>query len=313
MLILKVIILKYEGIKIRMDRMRALEVFLEVADSGSLAAAARNMAISAPSVTRILGEFEEELGVLLFHRTTRALTLTDDGQNFLSNARQIVDAYNDASDALRGSHRSPTGKLRLTASTLFGQHYILPLLMKFMDQHPDIKVDAIFLDRIVNIVEEGFDLAVRIGPLVDTNLIATRIGTVRRVVCGCDSYFEKYGTPQTPADLKDHNIIQGAPVTATSYWRFKDKSVRIKPRLNTSSISAAIAAAKSGWGLTRVLSYQIGPELGDGGLKTVLTDYEPDPLPIHIIHPEGHSASAKVRAFVDLARDTIRKNKHLNG
>lgn len=313
MLISKDIISKNEGIKVRMDRMKALEVFLEVADSGSLAAAARNMAISAPSVTRILGEFEQELGVLLFHRTTRALTLTDEGQNFLGNARQIVDAYNDASDALKGSHRSPTGTLRITASTLFGQHYILPLLMQYMDLHPAIKVDAIFLDRVVNIVEEGFDLAIRIGPLVDTNLIAIRVGSVRRVVCGCESYFQKYGTPQTPADLKKHNIILGAPVSATSYWRFKDKVIRIKPRLNTSSISAAIAAAKAGWGLTRVLSYQIGPELGDGGLKTILTDYEPDPLPIHIIHPEGRSASAKVRAFVDLARDTIRKNKHLNG
>ncbi|MGH1351245.1 MAG: LysR family transcriptional regulator [Methyloligellaceae bacterium] len=296
-----------------MDRMRALEVFLEVADSGSLAAAARSLSISAPSVTRILGEYEEELGVLLFHRTTRALTLTDDGKNFLNDARHIIDAYKDASDALRGAHRSPQGTLRITASTLFGQHYILPLLMEYMDEYPEVKVDAVFLDRVVSLIDEGFDLAVRIGHLPDSSMIATRVGSVRRVICGCETYFEKYGMPEKPSDLKDHNIILGMPVSSTLDWRFSGKTVvRLKPRLRLSSISAAIAAAKSGWGITRVLSYQIGPELGDGGLKTVLSEYEPEPLPIHIIHPEGRSASAKVRAFVDLARDTIRKNPYLN-
>ncbi len=296
-----------------MDRMRALEVFLEVAEAGSLAAAARNLSISAPSVTRILSEYEEELGVLLFHRTTRALTLTDDGKNFLNDARRIVDAYQDASDALTGAHGSPQGTLRVTASTLFGQHYILPLLIEYMDEYPDVKVDAVFLDRVVSLIDEGFDLAVRIGHLPDSGLIATRVGSVRRVVCGCETYFKKYGVPQKPSDLKDHNIILGMPVSSTPDWRFSGKTVlRLKPRLKLSSISAAIAAAKSGWGITRVLSYQIGPELGDGGLKTVLSEYEPAPLPIHIIHPEGRSASAKVRAFVDLARDTIRKNPYLN-
>lgn len=296
-----------------MDHIRALETFIAVADSGSFSGAGRKLGISAPSVTRVIGELEADLGVLLLHRTTRAVSLTDPGQTYLQDARRLVQEFAAARDAMRGRHGEPTGCLRITAPVLFGQHYISPLLMEFLDRFPAASVEATFLDRVVNVVEEGFDVAIRIGPLMDSSLMATRIGAVRRVVCGCPDYFEKYGLPAVPADLTRHRIIAARSLGTTGDWRFAgDVAVRLQPRYIVNHVPAAIAAAKSGWGLTRVLSYQIGPELGDGGLQTVLGEYEPESLPIHIVHPEGHAASAKVRAFVDLARERIRANAYLN-
>ena len=296
-----------------MDRMRTLEVFVEVADCGSMAGAARKLSLSPPSVTRLLNELEENLGVLLFHRTTRAVTLSEPGRTFLEDARRILQEYQDATDSVRGAHRAPKGVLRLTASTLFGQHYISPLVLDYLDQFGDVRVDAVYLDRVVNLVEEGFDVAVRIGPLADSSLMATKVGQVRRVVCGSRSYLEREGVPQTPADLARHSIISVSPITPSDDWRFGGKeTAKVSPRLYYSSVMPAIGAAKAGWGLTRVLSYQIGPDLGAGDLQTVLAEFEPEPLPIHLVHPEGRIASAKVRAFVDLARDRLRASAYLN-
>jgi DNA-binding transcriptional LysR family regulator len=296
-----------------MDRMRALETFIQIADRGSLVGAARSLSISAPSVTRVLNELEESLGVLLFHRTTRAVVLTDTGQAFLADARRIVAEFEEATELAKGAHCAPKGVLRVTASSLFGQHYISPIILEYLDLYPDVSVEAVYLDRLVNVVEEGFDIAVRIGPLADSSLMATRVGAVKRVVCGCRSYFDKAGLPQKPGDLKDHRIIHSSAVAPTNDWRFKDgEVVTVTPRLRFQAVTPAIEAAKTGWGLTRVLSYQIGPDLGSGDLMTILSGYEPEELPIHIVHPEGRSASAKVRAFVDLARKHIRGNKFLN-
>jgi len=292
-----------------MDRLRALEVFIAVAEAGSLAGAAKSMSVSAPTVTWVLGDLEAELGVLLFHRSTRATTLTDPGRSFLSDARRIIDDFQESSDAVRGAHRAPTGTLRLTAPTLFGQYYVSPVLLDFLGRFPDVVAEAVYLDRVVNLIDEGFDLAVRIGPLTDTNLMAVRVGAVRRVVCAGTAYLSEYGEPQTPADLASHRIIAAHPVTSSNNWQFADgKSVRVKPRVSFSSVPAAVSAAKTGWGLTRLLSYQVGPDLDKGTLKTVLGAYEPEPLPIHIVHAEGRSASAKVRAFVDLAVESLREN-----
>ena len=296
-----------------MDRMRALEVFIEVADCGSLAGAARKLSISPPSVTRLLNDLEQDLGVLLFHRTTRAVTLSEPGRTFLADARKILQGYQEATDSARGAHRAPKGVLRLTASTLFGQHYISTLLLEYLDRFPDVHVDAVYLDRVVNVVEEGFDVAVRIGPLADSSLMATKVGEVRRVICGSAAYLEREGTPRTPGDLTRHNMITVRAISPSDDWRFAGgETVKVSPRLYYSSVMPAIGAARAGWGLTRVLSYQIGPDLGAGDLETVLNEFEPEPLPIHIVHAEGRIASAKVRAFVDLARDRLRANAYLN-
>lgn len=295
-----------------MDRLRALEVFVAVAESGSLAGAAKAMSMSAPSVTRIVGELEAELGALLFHRSTRATTLTDPGRSFLSDARRILDDYQASRDAVRGSHRAPKGVLRLTAPTLFGQHYISPVLLEFLDRFAEVEAEAVYLDRVVNLIDEGFDVAVRIGELSDNNLMATRVGSVRRVVCAGAAYLSQNGLPRSPADLVEHRIIAARSVTASNEWKFADgKTVRVRPRVSFSSIPAAISAAKADWGLTRVLSYQIGPDIDAGDLKVVLSEFEPKPLPIHIVHAEGRNVSAKVRAFVDLAAARLRGNPFL--
>lgn len=295
-----------------MDRLRALEVFVEIADQGSLTEAARRLSLSAPTVTRILNELEQSLGAPLLHRTTRSVTLTDTGRNFLSDARKILEDFAAASDAARGAHHVPKGILKVTAPTLFGQHYIAPIMLEYLDLYPDVSVEALFVDRIVNIVEEGFDVSVRIGPLADSSMLATRVGAVRRVVCGSRSYLERAGVPQTPADLADHRIITSSAVSSADDWRFDDgRTVRVSPRLRFHAAMPAINAAKTGWGLTRVLSYQVGPDIEAGNLVTVLADFEPEAMPIHVIHPEGRAASAKVRAFVDLARERIRENPHL--
>lgn len=295
-----------------MDRLRALEIFIAVANTNSLSAAGRKLSISAPSVTRVLGDFERSLGVILFHRTTRAVTLTESGQQFLEDAKRIVNEYQSATDAVKGAYREPSGLLRVTAPTLFGQYYVLPLLTQFMDQYPNVRVEAVFLDRVVNIIEEGFDIAVRIGELPDSNLIAAKVGSVRKVVCGHPEYFRTHGKPKLPKDLADHKLISATSLERMNEWRFRRGiTVKVKPALSLNSLPAVIEAATSGWGLTQVVSYQIGPAQLAGKLETVLEEFEPDSIPIHLVHAEGRSASAKVRSFIDLAKQSLKANQQL--
>ena len=296
-----------------MDQLRALEVFVAVAEAGSFAGAARALSISPPSVTRIIGDLEEELGAVLLHRTTRLVTLTDVGQAYLADAQRILADLEAANDTARGAYSAPTGLLRLTAPTLFGQYYVSPIILDYLDRYPDVSVDAVYVDRVVNLIEEGLDLAVRIGHLEDSSMMASKVGEVRWMVCGCPSYFEKYGTPREPKDLADHRTISIVSTPSALQWRFAGATtVRIRPRLAFSTIPAAIAAATSGWGLIRVLSYQIGPVLGSGGLETVLTEFEQPSLPIHVVHGDGGRTSAKVRAFIDLAVERLRADPFLN-
>ncbi|MBI1393379.1 MAG: LysR family transcriptional regulator [Alphaproteobacteria bacterium] len=296
-----------------MDRLRALETFIAVADGGGFAAAGRSLGMSPPSVTRLVSEFEGEIGATLFHRTTRQVTLTEAGETMLVEAKRILSAYDSAVDVARGAFAAPKGLLRVTAPNLFGCFYVTPLLRAYLDRYPDASVEAVYLDRVVNIVEEGFDLAVRIGDLPDSTLMATRVGAVRRVVCGAPGYFGRRGAPLAPEELSEHDVINARAVTPTPTWRFAGgRSVEVRPRLTVSSVSAAIDGAKEGWGLTRVLSYQIASELDAGALKTVLSEFEPEPLPVHVLHAGGVRPPAKVCAFLALARETLRANPHLN-
>ncbi|MEM6985109.1 MAG: LysR family transcriptional regulator [Pseudomonadota bacterium] len=295
-----------------MDRMRALEVCIAVAEQGSLAAAARALEISAPSVTRILGELESDLGVLLFHRSTRALTLTADGEQFTQDARELVSGYQTARDAIRNSNREPRGTLRLTAPAMFGQLYVQPVVREYLERFPGVRVDAVLLDHLVNLVAERFDVAVRIGELPDSSLMATRVGEVRSVVCASEGYLQVHGEPQTPAALANHSIVHCGAISDPA-WRFSgDVEAKLKPRYTVSSVPAAIAAATSGWGITRVLSYQIDEDVRNGRLREILLPYAVDPIPIHLVHAEGRLASNKVRRFVEMARDALRAIPHLN-
>lgn len=290
-------------------------MFVAVAEAQSFAAGARTLGLSAPSATRGINALEERLGVRLFARTTRRVRLTDVGQTYLEDARHVLAQLQAADDAASGTATNPIGQLRITCSNEFGRIYVTPILTDFLDTYPDVRADVLMVDRIVNIIEEGFDIAVRIGPLPPSGLSAVRVGRVRRVVCGAPAYFAKHGLPQSPIDLQSHRVVSVSPLTPLAEWRFgrdMQEVVRVSSRLTVSSVASGIAIARRGWGLCRVLSYQIGPDLEAGTLQTVLEDHEPEPLPIHLVHVEGRRAAAKVRSFIDYAVDRLRSISVLN-
>ncbi|MBO9402604.1 LysR family transcriptional regulator [Shimia sp. R9_3] len=292
-----------------MDRLQTLEVFVAVAEEESFAAGARRLGLSAPSTTRGVNTLEARLGTPLFTRTTRRVRLTEVGHTYLEDARHILAQMQAADDAATGAATNPVGQLRITCPTEFGRIYVAPILTDFLDLFPAVSADVLMVDRVVNMVEEGFDLAVRIGDLPSSGLTAVRVGQVRRMVVAAPEYLACYGMPQTPADLPQHQILTAAPVSPTTEWRFGRElqdGVKIKPRLTLSSVAAAISVAQSGWGLCRVLSYQVAADLQSGALQAVLEEHEPAPLPIHLVHAEGRRAPAKIRAFIDMARDRLR-------
>lgn len=298
-----------------MDRWQAMRVYVKVAETGSFAEAGRQLHMSPPAVTRAIATLEDLIGVRLLTRTTRSVKMTEAGTRYFEDCRRILADIVDAEASAAGSHANPTGTLIVTASTMFGRIYVLPVLLDYLDRHPAVTGRSLFVDRVVNIIEEGIDVAVRIGHLPASGLSAIKVGTVRRVICGAPAYLERHGIPQTPADLAQHRIIVPTGAWTSPEWQFgtaKKTSVTVRPRLQCNAIDAAIDAAEQGWGLTRVLSYQIGPALLDGRLQTVLTEHEEAPMPIHVVHAEGRHATAKVRAFVDLAVERLRGNRLLN-
>lgn len=298
-----------------MDRWQAMRVFVKVAESGGFADAGRQLHMSPPAVTRVIATLEEMIGTRLLIRTTRSVKLTEAGSRYLEDCRRILAEITEAEAAAAGAHATPTGTLIVTASMLFGNMYVLPIVTDFLTQHPAVTVRALFLDRVTNIVDEGIDVAVRIGHLTDSGYSAVRVGSVRRVICGAPAYFDKNGVPQVPADLAGHNIVMATAAWTSLDWHFgrdQKTSVTIRPRLFCNTNEAAIAAAVSGWGLTRVLSYQIAPALVAGELQITLSDFEEDPLPIHLVHAAGRHASAKVRSFIDFAVDRLRANRMIN-
>jgi DNA-binding transcriptional LysR family regulator len=298
-----------------MDRLLSRKIFLAVAEAESFAAGARAVGLSAPSATRGVNALEAELGARLFTRTTRQVRLTDIGRTYLQDVREILSQLDAADEAASGAAASPVGQLRITSPQEFGRIYIAPIVADFLDRHPGLRADVLMVDRVVNLVEEGFDVALRIGPLPPSGLVALRVGQVRRVICGAPAYFAERGRPQVPGDLASHRIVSIAPLDADRQWRMGqhgERTVRVDPRLAVSSVAAAIEIVRRGWGIAQVLSYQIGPDLEAGTLERVLQAEEPDPLPIHLVHVEGHRAAAKVRAFIDFAAARLRQTVVLN-
>lgn len=298
-----------------MDRFLAMRIFSRVVETGSLARAGRELNISPPAVTRAIAGLEEAIGTRLLIRTTRKLTLTESGKRYIEDCRRILMDLEEAEAAAAGAFSRPTGTLTVSASVLFGRIYVLPVLTEYLDLHPDVAARALLLDRVTNMVEEGIDVAVRIGHLPLSSLSAVRVGTVRRIVCGAPDYLERHGMPRTPEDLAGHRIVAATSVWTSPEWRFgqdQKTTVRVTPRLVCNTNEGAIEAAVRGWGLTRVLSYQVAPLIAEGRLVPVLSDREEEPLPIHVVHPEGRRVTAKVRAFVELATRRLRDNPLLN-
>lgn len=298
-----------------MDRLQAMTTFVAVVDSGGFASAARKLNLSPPVITRAVAELEERLGLRLLTRTTRVVRVTDAGARFAEDCRRILADIEEAETVATGTHAAPRGTLTLTAPVLFGHLYVTPVLVRYLQQYPEVDAQCLFLDRVVNVVEEGIDVAVRIGELPDSSLQAMRVGRVRRVLVAAPAYLKAQGVPQRPEDLARHAIVSASGVTPVSEWRFNDAGKpllqRMHPRMRTTTNDSAIAAAVAGLGITRLLSYQVASHVRGGALQVLLEDFEPAPLPVHVVHHEGRRATQKVRAFIDLAVDMLRADPAL--
>jgi DNA-binding transcriptional LysR family regulator len=293
-----------------MDRFRELSTFLAVAEEGAFNAAARRLGASAPAVTRLVGALEARLGVQLLTRTTRQVALTEAGARLAADAGRILGDLQAAEASAAGAHAVPQGVLRVTAPVLFGQRYIAPVLRDYLDANPGVTAEALFLDRVTDLIGEGLDVAVRIGALPDSGLSATRVGAVRRVTVAARNYLAQHGVPEHPAELDRHRIVFHSGTGVAAIWDYaadgQHAAVRLSPALTVNTIQAALDAAAAGWGVTRVLSYQVGDMLARGALVEVLAGYEDREQPIHLLHSEGTRASAKIRAFIDLAAARVR-------
>jgi DNA-binding transcriptional LysR family regulator len=292
-----------------MDRIAEMRTLVAVADAASFSEAAQRLGLSPPTVTRSIAALERRLGARLVARTTRSLRLTEAGLQFVEDARRALGEIEAAEQSAAGRHARARGTLRLTAPVLFGEIHLLPLLRVFLDQYPEVQAEALLLDRVVNLVEEGLDVALRIGGEDDSGLETVPLGSVRRMLLAAPAYLQQHGTPQTPQDLGHHRIAMSVGASASRTWFFGAEanatSVRIDPVLTVSSLRAAIDAARAGWALTRALSYQVQEDLADGRLLPVLEAYEPPPLPVRLVYPASRRPSARLMAFVELASERI--------
>lgn len=298
-----------------MDRLHSMGVFVAVAEEASFAAAARRLNMSPPAVTRTIAALELHLGIKLLTRTTRFVRATDAGQRYLESARSIVAQADEADEAAAGVHASPRGQLAVTAPVLFGSMHVMPGIVEFLKRYPEVSVNAVFLDRVVNLLEEGIDVGIRIGELPDSTMRAIPVGSVRRVICASPDYLTRHPRLSEPKDLAGQTIISASPISAGMEWRLGSGnaqiSVKVQPRLTVTNNAAAIEAALMGFGITRLMSYQVAAHLAAGKLVRLLPEYEPPALPIHILHLEGRHVSAKVRALVDVLVERLRGNAAL--
>lgn len=300
-----------------MDRLTAMRVFAAVAEAHGFAAAARLLNMSPPAVTRAVAALEERIGARLLERTTRQVRLTEAGQRFLDDCKRILSEIEEAEASAAGAHTQPRGGIAVTAPVLFGRLHVAPVVLDFVTRFPDVTPRLMLLDRVVDLMEEGFDVAIRIAHLPDSSLSAVRVGAVRSVICASPDYLAAHGTPQKPVDLARHDAILFSQTTAAQGWPFgpQTQPVTVQPRarLVVNTADVAVAAAIAGHGLTRVLSYQVAREVAAGQLTIVLAEFEPPPFPVHIVHVSGRRASARVRAFVDFAAERLRKDGALDG
>lgn len=286
-----------------MDRLDELQVFLAILDGGSLAAAARKLMRSAPAVTRVLGMLEQRLGARLIERSTRRLTPTEAGLQFAQQARRVLGEY----EAALASHApsAPRGMLRITAPVVFGRRHVTPLVAKFLAAHPEVQANLVLADRNVDLIEEGIDVAFRIGALPDSGMVARRLGQVRRMLVASPAYLKRRGAPQRPSDIAAHDIVLNTTARPLPEWRFRHKgrelAVRFQPRLQLNDVEATLNTVRSGFGIGRFLSYQVAADLDKGKLVALLEAYEPAPLPVQLLMPSGRHMPSRVRTFVDVA------------
>jgi DNA-binding transcriptional LysR family regulator len=293
-----------------MDRLESMSILVAAVEAGSLSAAARRLGTPLATVSRKVSELEGHLKARLLNRTSRRLTLTDAGQSYVAACRRILEQVDEAERAASGEFSAPRGELIVTAPIVFGRLHVLPVATEFLAAYPEIKLRLALADRVVNLMEDHVDAALRIGALPDSSLMATRIGVIRRVVCASPAYFAARGVPKTLADLAAHDCIGFDVLTTAEAWTFKqgrsEISVPISARLTVTTAEAVVDAAISGVGIARVLSYQAAQALRDGRLALALVDFEPEPWPVHLVYTGGRMLPLKLRAFLDFAAPRLK-------
>jgi DNA-binding transcriptional LysR family regulator len=291
-----------------MDRIEAMQTFVTVADLQGFAPAARKLGLSPPAVTRLIAALEERLGTRLLQRTTRKVALTDAGARYLERARRILADIEEAELAAESERTRPTGRLVVSAPVGFGRLHVSPVMSAYLKRYPEVTGELRLEDRMVNLVEDGVDLAVRIGQLPDSSLVARQVGEMRRIVVASPAYLKARGEPKTPEAIGAHQIIQFGGSAHTADWRFardgEELRINVTPRFTSNVSDAAIQYAMEGGGLTRVLAYQAADAIRRGRLKIVLERFELPALPVQIVYPTSRLLSAKVRAFIDLVVET---------
>lgn len=294
----------------QLDRLHLIEVFVAVVDCQGFAGAARKLELSPPAITRAINELESHLGVRLLTRTTRVVRVTEAGAQYAEDCRIILAQMTEADESVGGMSAGLRGRLTITAPHMFGTVFVMPIVTEYLQLHPDVTANCWFLDRSVNMLEEGVDVAVRIGNLPDSSMQAIRVGSMRLVCCATPEYLAQRGTPQTPDELQAHVVIASTGVTSVSEWHMRDgeerRSIKLQPRMIATSSDSAAAAALTGFGLANVLYYKVAHHIREGRLRTVLDGYELAPFPVHVLHREGRHASRKARTFIDLAIERLK-------
>jgi DNA-binding transcriptional LysR family regulator len=289
-----------------------MSLLLSVVEAGSLSAASRKLGVPLPTVSRKISDLEAHLNTRLLTRSTRKLALTDSGAAYVAAARRILDEVSEAERAASGEHAAPRGDLVITAPIVFGRLHVLPVIAEFLAQWPEINVRLVLADRNLHLIDDHIDIAVRIGALADSALVATQVGTVRNVVCGSPAYFAAHSVPKRPGDLAALTAVTLDPLSSPQPWIFHDPKskrelrVAVRSRLSVNTAEAAIDGAAAGLGVTRVQSYQVVQAVSDGRIQIVLGQYEPAPSPVSLIHAGHELTPLKVRMLLDFAAPRLR-------
>lgn len=298
-----------------MDKLRAMQTFVAIADEGSLTSAARTLGSSLPAVVRTLAALESHLGVRLFNRTTRRISLTAEGRDYMVSCRQLLAGIDEAEAALSSEGTEPVGALSITAPVLFGQMYVAPLVTRFVQRYPQVRCSVLLLDRVIDLVEEGIDVGIRIGELADSSLVAQQLGDLRRMVVASPDYLRRHGKPKDPRDLLTANCVRFVGTTAP-WWTFYEGkrkfNLSVSGNIEFNHAAPAVEACVAGLGFGMFISYQVAPYLADRRLVAVLEDFEPPPRPINVVYPHARLLPARTRALVDLIKQELLPKKPTN-
>ncbi len=294
-----------------MDRLAAMETFVRVVESNSFSAAARRLNIGQPAVSKTIAQLEERLGVRLLMRSTRGLSPTEAGLSFYDRAKRAIEEADEAELAARGAAASLVGRLRVCAAVTFARLHIVPLLPKFLEAHPHLSMDVVLDDRVIDLVEEAVDVAIRMGSLADSTMTSRKLATGPRHVLGTPAYFERFGVPATPADLPQHKAVVYAQGEGGDFWSFRqgatEVSVRVSGSLRVSAAEGVRAGVLADMGLTIASAWMFGPELASGAVKAVLTNWMLPPIDLWALYPAGRMPSAKARAFTAFLAAELRQ------